>query len=244
MLLVIPAIDLSHGKCLGCIDGEFGTNNYYQGLFDNPLNLVRLLREENSKALHINDIDCISGIDNQSNLSVIAEICNNFDIPVQLYSRFFDTSICKDLLDSGIYRLIIERVDELNKLAFETLISSYTSSRIVFLCLLDNKNQITNADISLDEYLKMLTQIGAKRIVVKYDDLQLNRMSLEFLKTIAEFYNLKITVYEGIYNAEDLLNLNSMTFSGIDSIIMSEALYRNCFPCQKIWRLAEAKLIN
>lgn len=244
MLLVIPAIDLSLGKCLGCIDGEFGTDNYYQGLFDNPLHLVRLLREENSKALHINDIDCISGSDNQSNLTVIAEICNNFDIPVQLYSKFIDISTCKNLLDSGIYRLIIDKVDELNKFAFETLISSYTSSRIVFLCLLDGMNQITNANISLDDYLKVLTQIGARRIIVKYDDLQLNKMRLEFLKTISAFYNLKITVYEGIYKTEDLLNLNNMTFPGIDSIIMSEALYRNCFPCQKIWRLAEAKLIN
>ncbi len=244
MLLVIPAIALSRGKCLGCIDGEIGTGPYYKNLFDNPLNLVKLLREENSKALHINDVDCLSGIDNQSNLAVIADICKNFDIPIQLYSKFLDIDICKNLLDNGIYRLIIDKVDEFNKLAVESLITSYTASRVVFLCVLDGMNKILNAEVPLDDYLKMLTKIGAKRIVIKYNDLQLNPMRLGFLKSLASFYNLKITVYDGIYNTDDLLNLNRMTFSGIDSIIMSEALYRNCFPCQKIWRLAEAKLIN
>jgi len=244
MLLVIPSIDLSRGKCLGCIDGEFGTIDYYQRLFDNPLTLVKLLRDENSKALHINDIDCLSGIDIEANIHIITEICSNFDIPIQLYSRFLDIHTCKFMLDSGIYRLIIDKVDDSNIMAVESLILSYTYSRVVFLCILDESNKLKNANIPLDDYLKNLKNIGANRIIVKYDDLQVNSLRLDFLKTLSSFYNLRITLYEGIYNTQDLLELNKLTYSGIDSIIMSEALYRNCFPCQKIWRLAEAKLIN
>lgn len=245
MLLIIPAIEMRNGSCFGCIEGEEGTMSYYQKLFQNPIMLVKLMREENSKALHVYDYDSFYQNDTFINLKSILALSQNFDIPVQLHSKFHDANHCKMLLDNGIYRLIIDKLNINNITSIQSLLKSYTPSRIVFWCDLDDNNELIGYDDSnLDDYLKLIHQIGGRRIIIKYADKQFNKSRLEFLTTLSGYYTLKISLFEGIYDAKNLIMLNKQSFTGIDSVIMSDALYRNSFPCQKIWRLAESKLMN
>ncbi|MCO5251300.1 MAG: HisA/HisF-related TIM barrel protein [Candidatus Kapabacteria bacterium] len=245
MLLVIPAIEMRNGICFGCIQGEAGTSDYYQELFENPLLLVKLMREENSKALHVYDYDSFHSDESTSNLKSILNLSQNFDIPIQLHTKYIDANHCKMLLDSGIYRLIINELNHENLQTVASLLKSYSPSRIVFWCELDQQNNLVDKDgRALDDYLKQIQSIGGKRIVVKYTDRLFDDSCYEFTKELYRNYHMKISLYEGVYEAEDLIMLNKDTTKGIDSVIMSESLYQNCFPCQKIWRLAESKLMN
>ncbi len=45
---------------------------------------------------------------------------------------------------------------------------------------------------------------------------------------------------EACTNYQELEYLNKNAGHGIDSVIMGDSLYKNSFPCQKIWRNAEA----
>ncbi|PKL86750.1 MAG: hypothetical protein CVV22_01265 [Ignavibacteriae bacterium HGW-Ignavibacteriae-1] len=245
MLLVIPAIEMRNGTCFGCIEGEAGTFDYYQELFENPLLLVKLMREENSKALHVYDYDSFHTDDSSANLKSILNLSQNFDIPIQLHTKYIDTAHSKMLLDSGIYRLIINELNHENLQSVASLLKSYSPSRIVFWCELDQQNQLlSKSGRDLDECLKQIQSIGGKRIVVKYSDRMFDDSRYEFTKTLYSNYHLKISLYEGVYDYQELIMLNKETSSGIDSVIMSESLFQNCFPCQKIWRLAESKLMN
>lgn len=245
MLLVIPAIEMRNGTCFGCIEGEEGTFDYYQELFENPLLLVKLMREENSKALHVYDYDSFHTLDSSANLKSILNLSQNFDIPIQLHSNFVDANHCRMLLDSGIYRLIINELKDENLLSVKSLLKSYSPSRIVFWCELDNSNELDEkGGRALDEYLRQIQSVGGRRIVIKYFDRLFDISRFEFLKSLSQDFNLKISLFEGVYDAENLIMLNNEALKGIDSVIMSETLFRNCFPCQKIWRLAESKLMN
>ncbi|MBS3999869.1 MAG: hypothetical protein KGZ71_05255 [Desulfobulbaceae bacterium] len=245
MLLVIPAIEMRNGTCFGCIEGEEGTFDYYQELFENPLLLVKLMREENSKALHVYDYDSFHTLDSSANLKSILNLSQNFDIPIQLHSNFVDANHCRMLLDSGIYRLIINELKDENLLSVKSLLKSYSPSRIVFWCELDNSNELDEkGERALDEYLRQIQSVGGRRIVIKYFDRLFDISRFEFLKSLSQDFNLKISLFEGVYDAENLIMLNNEALKGIDSVIMSETLFRNCFPCQKIWRLAESKLMN
>ncbi|MBE2189310.1 MAG: hypothetical protein IAE98_07560, partial [Candidatus Kapabacteria bacterium] len=239
MLLVIPAIEMRNGTCFGCIEGEEGTFDYYQELFENPLLLVKLMREENSKALHVYDYDSFHTLDSSANLKSILNLSQNFDIPIQLHSNFVDANHCRMLLDSGIYRLIINELKDENLLSVKSLLKSYSPSRIVFWCELDNSNELDEkGERALDEYLRQIQSVGGRRIVIKYFDRLFDISRFEFLKSLSQDFNLKISLFEGVYDAENLIMLNNEALKGIDSVIMSETLFRNCFPCQKIWRLS------
>jgi phosphoribosylformimino-5-aminoimidazole carboxamide ribonucleotide (ProFAR) isomerase len=169
MLLVIPAIEMRNGTCFGCIEGEEGTFDYYQELFENPLLLVKLMREENSKALHVYDYDSFHSSDSSANLKSILNLSQNFDIPIQLHSNFVDSNHCRMLLDSGIYRLIINELKDENILPVTSLLKSYSPSRIVFWCELDNSNELMDkGGRVLDEYLSQIQNVGGRRIVIKY----------------------------------------------------------------------------
>ena len=43
---------------------------------------------------------------------------------------------------------------------------------------------------------------------------------------------------------EDLIKLQRNASEYVDSVIIGRALYENKFPCQRIWRVAEAGIFN
>jgi len=61
---------------------------------------------------------------------------------------------------------------------------------------------------------------------------------------IAEDTKLKITAAGGISNYGDLKRILDIEHLGIDSVMISRALYENQFPCQRIWREIESKDIS
>ena len=61
----------------------------------------------------------------------------------------------------------------------------------------------------------------------------------EGTKKIAVETGLKVTAAGGISSYSDLKQLQGLEVFGVDSVMMSRALYENKFPCQAIWRMQE-----
>ena len=53
-MLIVPAIHISHGRCTRTADGEKGTEGLYP--YD-PVQVARMWRGENAKALHVVGLD-------------------------------------------------------------------------------------------------------------------------------------------------------------------------------------------
>jgi phosphoribosylformimino-5-aminoimidazole carboxamide ribotide isomerase len=87
---------------------------------------------------------------------------------------------------------------------------------------------------------------GVTRII--YQDVtrvgNLSGPHINRLVEIAENTNLKITAAGGISNYIDLKKVMEIEHLGIDSVMISRALYENQFPCQNIWRDIESKDIS
>lgn len=103
-MLVIPVIDIKDGKCVRVVEGHFDNSSYYN---ESPVSLARLFRKENFKALHITDLDgALEG--EMRNYSIIKEISDSIDIPVQYGGGVRDISTAKRVIeDLGVYRLVI-----------------------------------------------------------------------------------------------------------------------------------------
>ncbi len=105
-MLIIPSFELENGICSWCIQGEPGTEELYENLQRRPDELIKLLRRENFKALHILDKDSlIHGKEIDFNL--IRKITDAGRYSRGTSCRFQIIDDCKTAIEAGLYRLII-----------------------------------------------------------------------------------------------------------------------------------------
>ncbi len=246
MILVIPSLDLRNGECCQCIKGNEGTQDYYNNLSKNPEYLLMLWRKENSKSLHITDLDSFEDENNFVNANSVLYLSQMIDIPIQLYSNFNATDECDMFLSNGVYRVIVDSLFESEPKQIQDLIIKHTPSRVVFMA--SSKNGVVEIPgkgriYSEEDFFEFTRSLGANRIV--YDCLDENTIlsqKLEDLSELSKKYNVRVTLKNSIYDSKQLLNLTNYERKGIDSVILGKALYDNNFPCQKIWREVEADL--
>lgn len=231
MILVIPSIDLKDGKCCSCISGETGTEDFYESISELPERLVALLRRENSKALHFNDFDSFENGCNNSDLLI--QLSYITDIPFQLYTCIKHYEACHHLLNKGIYRLILSPELFDNEVEIEKLIDKFTASRIVFYY----DSNILNTDILFQKALKT----GLKRVYFVNNSEDINE-SINSADSLFGGKGIRVTLGSFTGGPKELWQLNSQSPILIDSVAIGRPLFENSFPCQKIWRLAEAKL--
>ncbi|MGA2296184.1 MAG: HisA/HisF-related TIM barrel protein [FCB group bacterium] len=247
MLLIIPSLSLHKGKCLFQIAGEKGTEGFYDKLSENPIELCKLWRKENAKTLHITDFDSFFEGGHEDNLNTILNLTQTVDIPITVLSDFKNVDECDNLIEKGVYRIAIFELALKDPEGVKALIEKYTTSRIVFFANV-NDHKINfwhyGEELTEDKYISHLQALGANRLIYRDDkrfDSDLGP-DYETLLNAATKSKMRITVFRSVTKPEHLWELQTYTHFGIDSVILGSPLYSNNFPCQKIWRLAEADL--
>lgn len=247
-MLVIPVIDIKEGKCVRVIQGHSDNLQFYS---ESPINMARLFRKENFKTIHITDLDgALHG--NMKNFDVIKQITKSVDIPVQLGGGIRDFETASRVINElGVYRIIIGTAALQNPDFIKKILDEFSSSKIV-VCIDEKLNNvvmdgwINYANITPLEFAKQMEAIGVKRII--YQDVtrvgNLSGPHINRLLELAENTKLKITSAGGISNYNDLKKVMAIESLGIDSVMISRALYENQFPCQNIWRDAESSDIS
>ncbi len=243
MVLVIPEIRLIEGRCLLYIKGEKDTEKLYSRFAEEPSQLCCLLRRENAKSIHITINDEFL---TEEDTKQIVNLASSVDIPIQVSANFRDLEQCEYLLNNGVFRIFLCLLNQYKSYKISDLIKKYTPSRISAKIEIQDGKLLCNKpkDMSLEGFIHQLKEIGFQRILYIDRDVLKSAKSYDYESIIDLISNLKmkITLYDGINNAVELIKLNDYIKYGIDSVILGEALYNNYFPCQKIWRMAEAEL--
>lgn len=246
MTLVIPSLIMRNGKCTLFIKSDENSISLYKHLSENPLHLCRLWRKENARTIHITDYDS-NETTMYSNMDAIIFLASEFDIPFQVLANFRSIDECKYLLDNGIYRIFFGEFayaypDEVRK-----LINRYTPNRISgFIDSFNYKIQFSEFSnvLNYEEMIEFLVDLGIERIIFKEQNWIDNPGTADFdlLSSLAKKFNIKITLFESIYDSKQLWHLNTFFCKGIDSWIAGPSLYDNNFHCQELWRRIESKL--
>lgn len=235
MFLVIPEIELEAGQCKYCIVGEAGTESIYKDFSEHPDKLAKLWRRENAKSIYITDSDSFKG--NYINNESIILTANSVDIPIQLFYSFRNYEECIHFLRNNIYRLVIDCSQD-NAIDFAVqILEDFYQSKVSVFYKLENIEQFL-AEKKLLEFI----EIGINRFVLNVESIQLNEENLSTISTFAIKNEVKLSIYGGIENAQQLWQLQEYRRRNIDSVIINKPFYENAFPCQKIWRLIEANL--
>ena len=247
-LLVIPSIDIKNGKCVRTVQGIPELDCYEYG--NNPVEMAKIWRAENAKMIHVVDFD---GAHEQSkrNYKVIEEICSSVVIPVEFAGGIRNIHDADEVMQTGIVRLAINSMAIKNKSEFIKVFEKYGPSKIVIsLDILGDELMIygrsKKAGISFRSFAGEMADVGVTRFIVC--DISRNGTlqgpNIQLSKEIAELTGAKVTHAGGIRNKDELMDIQNLIPSGVDSVIVGRALYENRFPCQKLWRVAESGLFN
>jgi len=247
-LLVIPAIDIKNGKCVRTVQGIPELDCYEYG--NNPVEMAKIWRAENAKMIHVKDFD---GAHEQSkrNYKLIEEICSSVVIPVEFAGGIRSLQDADEIMKTGVIRLAINTMAIENKNEFIKVIEKYGPSKVVIsLDVLGEellvRGRSKKAGINFRTFSKEMVETGVNRFIVC--DITRNGTQLgpniQLSKEIAESTGAKVTHAGGVRNKDELMDIQNLIPSGVDSVIVGRALYENRFPCQKLWRVAESGIFN
>lgn len=247
-LLVIPSIDIKHGKTVRVVQGIPELECYQYG--DDPVDMARIWRAENAKLIHIVDFD---GAHDHSrrNFSVVEEICSSVVIPVEFAGGIRTMEDADLIMQTGISRLAINTMAIENRQEFIKVFEKYGPTKVCISLDIRNdqlliRGRSVKTGLSYVDFTKEMVDIGVNRFLVC--DISHNGMlegpNIELSEHIAEITGAKVTHSGGIRNKDELIDIQKLVRRGIDSVIVGRALYENRFPCQKLWRVAESGIFN
>jgi phosphoribosylformimino-5-aminoimidazole carboxamide ribotide isomerase len=248
MLLIIPAIDLTQGHASRCICGVPGTERLYSEISDHPVELAQLWRRENAKCLHVTDLDSWrEGADHAANIDAVIAMQKAVDIPVQFIARQTSVEDCRRLLTEGVYRVALNTVAWTDPDGVRELIDAFGPSRVIFGVRAHDGDVDLGSDVGMvsdEEFIRHIYELGGRRIVYTEVDWEgkLCGEDLDTIQRIAAVAPVRITMAGGIASPEHLWELEERVPRNVDSLVIGRAMYENRFPCQNIWRIAEAEL--
>ncbi|MEM1054307.1 MAG: HisA/HisF-related TIM barrel protein [Bacteroidota bacterium] len=236
-MLVIPALDLHGGECVRVRNARYETESAY---FADPVAMAKLWRVMNAKVLHLIDLDAASGTPGapghdapQDNLAEVRAIASALDIPVQLSGGIRTEADVAGALDAGVYRVVFGPVTEATVDDALSAVARFGSSRVTLAIDPDHTDVPDPAALAAQ-----LEAGGVRRIV--YTDVDRTgekpHPRVENIRRLADgLTRARVTVAGGVSGYADLLALQAIAPSGVDSVVVGRALYENAFPCQRFW---------
>ena len=247
-LLVIPSIDIKDGKTVRVVRGipELHCNEYG----NDPVEMAKIWRAENAKMLHIVDFDAIDD-NSKINLSLLRKMTESVIIPIEYAGGIRSIDDAKRLLDIGVCRIVISSLVITNHDEFAKILNFCGPNKVaVAIDVIDNevvvRHRKTKTGLSPVNLSVQLKEMGVERFIIT--DVSRNGMllgpNIQLSVSVAEATKKKVTHSGGVRNKDELMDIKSFHATGIDSVIIGRALYENRFPCQKLWRVAEAGIFN
>jgi len=241
MLLIIPSVELQAGKCLLKVRG---VDDFTYS--DDPVEIARLWRKENSKSLHVTDLDGARE-GHLVNTEAIHKMVQCVDIPIELGGGLRTFYEVKKAFDLGVYRVVIGTMLIDNPDEAKRVLDSFGASKVVlgidaengFVKIHGRKMDSGLTAVSLALNAK---QLGFKRVIYKDIALEDSMRGPNFsaIASFAKSIGMKVTASGGVSGLDDLLKLQELEPLGVDSVIIGRALYENKFACQQLWRVCEA----
>ena len=228
---VIPAIDLSDGKCVRLYKGEKGTEIVY---YDNPLEALDFWIEKGAKRLHFVDLDGAWGSNKNKELlnKMISKASGLVKIQIGGGIRTIDDAI--KLIEGGVDRVIIGTLAVKNPEKIEELAKKIGSEHIIVALDYKDEKIATHGwteQTDKDPFLfgKKIEKLGAGFILFSSveADGAFTGPDLKNIKKMVRSVNIPVYAAGGVRNEEDIINLED---SGVHGVIVGKAFYEQKLP--------------
>lgn len=242
-MLIIPAIDLRHGKCVRLLQGRPEDETVFS---DDPVAMAMRWQNEGAELLHLVDLNgAFNGV--QRNLSVIKEIVDTIDIPVQLGGGIRDMARIERLIKFGVWRVILGTAALKNPDLVTTACEQYGERIAVGI---DAKDGMVATQGWLDvsekpaiEFAQEMESRGVQTII--YTDIKRDGMltgpNLESTRLIAEAVNIDVIASGGISSLSDIQALKPLESVGVVGAITGKALYTKAINLKEAIKMVKGQ---
>ena len=223
-MIILPAIDLRHGKCVNLIQGHAHKETVFS---DYPIDIAKQWEQQGAEYLHLVDLDGAFQESSQ-NLRIIKEIIESISIPTQLGGGIRDIRQLNQVFEVGVSRAIIGTAALKNPDFLNFSGQEYGEQIAVGI---DAKDGVVATEGWLDvseksalDFAVEIERSGIKTIV--YTDIKSDGMlkgpNLEATREIIDTVEIDVIASGGITFPENIVALRDIGASGA---IIGRALY-------------------
>jgi len=230
---IIPAIDISGGKCVRLFKGQKGTEKIY---YENPLDALDFWIEQGAQRIHFVDLDGAWGSDKNKKIlkdMILKAKDSNLKIQIGGGIRTYEAAI--ELIDIGVERVIIGTLAITQPNVIKQLADKIGAEHIIVA--LDYKEgkisthgwtQQTNKDPFI--YGKKIAELGAGYILFSSveADGAFTGPDLKNIEKMVQSVDIPIYAAGGVRNEEDIKNLEKI--GGVHGVIVGKAFYEKKLP--------------
>ncbi len=223
---IVPAIDISGGKCVRLFKGEKGTEKVY---FENPKEALEFWLEKGAKRLHFVDLDGAWGTDKNKELLKQMIMRASNVAKIQVGGGIRSVEAAKELIEIGADRVILGTLAVQNPNVVEVLAKEIGSNHIIIA--LDYKaGKISThgwtkyTDKDPFTFGRDIAKLGAGYILFSSieSDGAFTGPDLVNIKKMVKSVPIPVYAAGGIRNTEDLENLKKTNVYGV---VIGKAFY-------------------
>lgn len=231
-LILLPAVDVADGQAVRLVQGEADSATS----FGDPLAAALDWQSSGAQWIHLVDLDAAFG--RGENRELLAEVVGKLDVHVELSGGIRDDESLRAALATGCRRVNLGTA-ALEDPEWTARVIGEFGDRIAVG--LDVRGTVlaargwTKESGDIWETLERLESDGCQRYVVTdvTKDGTLRGPNVDLLKQMCERTDMPVIASGGIATLEDLIELRSLTDSGVEGAIVGKALYARAFTLEE-----------
>ena len=230
-MILYPAIDISEGKAVRLIKGDFNQVTVYE---DSPLEAARAWVEAGARFLHIVDLDG-ARFGSPKSLEHLERIASELHVPVQYGGGLRSLPAVRDALRAGAERVILGTA-AFNDIDFLDDVLGAFRDRVIVSVDTRGGNVSTSGwqettQMPADAVIERLQNRGVRSFV--YTDVDrdgmLGGIDFDEVKRIAQVVRGRFIYSGGIGTLDDLRGLRDLRQVNLGGVIAGKALYEGRF---------------
>jgi phosphoribosylformimino-5-aminoimidazole carboxamide ribotide isomerase len=229
-----------NGKIVRLTHGDPKTAKVYSQ-FGGPVETAKKWQANGATKLHIIDLDAALGMGN--NLSVIADIAESTNLPIQVGGGIRSIDTVKKVLGLGVSQVILGALAFSDPKAITTIQKQFgAESVIVALDNRDGKVMVegwkTATALGMREALEKFVALGVKVFLVTSitKDGTLSGPDLDTLREACQYPDVEVIAAGGIGSLNDLVALKRV---GVAGAVIGKALYEGRFTLKEALKMME-----
>lgn len=234
---VLAAIDIMNGDVVRLTKGDQSTKKVYS---NDPVQVAKKWAKDGADMLHVVDLDAAFG-NESSNLSIISEILDSVNIPIQIGGGIRNTEIFEKIVKMGFSKIVVGTMAYRNVNELRLLSKNYGDKIVISLDEINGKVMIegwkSSSDYKVEDAINKFNKLGISNFLLTsiIKDGTLSGPDIVTLNSINTDRKSKIIASGGISSLVDVLRVRSI---GCDSVILGKALYEERLDIKKVKAIA------
>ncbi len=234
-MIVFPAVDIKKGHCVRLRQGNAEEVTTYSV---NPAEMALHWENKGARWLHVVDLDgAFRGF--PVNREIIADICSQLSIPVQLGGGIRDIETARAYMEAGVERLIIGTMALEDKEVLGRLCKEYPGRIGVSLDaadgILKTRGWVEGTGKQATEVVPEMESMGVACLV--YTDISRDGMqtgvNIPALESLLSRTKLPVIAAGGVSYLEDIRELVPLVGKGLYGVITGRAIYSGSLDFQE-----------